>query len=164
MTREQLEAKVLEYAEMSPAIAADLLDADPPTGPSPGSPGDAPSWCTCTNCRPMPTPREDVCCTKVDCLSRLPDIDITVLDPQVLRTAMRSRDDYLAEDAISRNAPLDDIHRCFRHAAYRQITHMRHGKLGAGDRRVIASCCVLRIRDRYPDSNGQYGGFISARI
>lgn len=51
-----------------------------------------------------------------------------------------------------------------RHAAYRQFVLWRHGRLGTNIRRVIPSCVVSRIRDRFPNANGVYTGFQVSRL
>ena len=51
-----------------------------------------------------------------------------------------------------------------RHAAYRQFVLWRHGRIGQGVRRVIPSCVVWLIRDRFPSASGQYTGFQISRL
>ena len=47
-----------------------------------------------------------------------------------------------------------------RHAAYDEFILQHHGHLGTGNRRVIPSCCIWKIRDKYPDRYKQYRGFV----
>lgn len=118
-----------------------------------------PNWCQCSHCREMP-PGEQLCCNQnpQNCYSRLPDFSTVVLDELVLEVAMRYRDDILRQPADA------DYNRSHRHAAYRQFILWIHGYLGAGNRRVIPSCCLWRIRDKYPDPLGHYVGFIAGRL
>jgi len=86
------------------------------------------------------------------------DFSVLVLDEGVLHLARMYRRDLLVFDDEA------DIRKANRHAAYRQFVLWQHGRLTAGSRRVIPSCCVWAIRDRYPDPYGQYRGFLPGRL
>ncbi|XP_021373259.1 P2X purinoceptor 7-like [Mizuhopecten yessoensis] len=143
-----------------PSIIFDINDAPGMGGhhPPPGSV--APDWCSCGNCRDMPTEVERRCCrhTPELCTTLMPDFRVIVLHEAVLAVARLYRQDVLA---IPND---DDYNRGNRHAAYRQFVLWQHGRLGAGVRAVIPSCCVWAIRDKYPDQYGQYVGFVPSRL
>lgn len=81
-----------------------------------------------------------------------------VLDEAVLSLARLYREDVLA-------LPADpDNNRGNRHAGYRQYVLWTYGKLGAGERKVIPSCCVWKIRDKFPEPSGQYVGFVPGQL
>lgn len=135
-------------------------DTDADHDPDPEPPNEeVPDWCNCLNCRPMPTPEENKCCTRArrPCITTNPLFAQLVLDANVLDIAMRYREDVLVLEHPRNNEN-------FRHAAYRQYVLWQHGRLGQGNRRVIPSCCVLAIRVRYPSPNGIYTGFRPARL
>ena len=128
----------------------------------PEQPGDnqnSPDWCKCGLCVPMPTQAENKCCTRSvrPCVTTTPLFYQIVLDGNILDVAMRYREDMLAMEHPRNNEN-------FRHTAYRQFVLWQHGRLGQGNRRVIPSCCVKAIRNRYPSPNGVYVGFRPARL
>ena len=85
---------------------------------------------------------------------------MVVLDSAVLPIARNFRNDVYAlpqEEEAEEN-------KAMRHAAYRQFVLWQFGKLGKGDRRVIPSCCIWKIRDKYQDPFGQYTRFHPSRI
>ena len=51
------------------------------------------------------------------------------------------------------------IFRSYRYAAYRQFSWLIYTKLGRYNRRIIPSCAVLKIRETFPEADGNYGGF-----
>ena len=153
---------LLECANADAAVAFKILEMQPERSKDPGPPTEQPDWCVCLNCRPMPTQQERKCCGQCheNCKSGAPGFDIIVLDRQVLRVAMAHRNDLLAEDNLRPNAPVEEVNKTYCHAAYRQYILLHHGKLGIGNRRVVPSCCVWKIRDTFPDPNNVYVGWL----
>ncbi|KAI8519209.1 hypothetical protein Bbelb_024660 [Branchiostoma belcheri] len=94
-------------------------------------------------------------------LDILQEIDLYILQRGVLRLNRDTRNDVLA---LQEDQEPGADHREFRHAAYRQFVVWQHGRLGEGNRVVIPSCCVWRIRDEFPDVNGPYTGFRVNRL
>ncbi len=84
-------------------------------------------------------------------------MDLYILDPTVLALVGRYRADIFATPARADNEAM-------RHYAYCQFILWRHGRLGQGNRRVVPSCCLWRIRDAYPSPDGQYTGFRMHRL
>lgn len=111
----------------------------------------------------MPTDIEKKCCGQdpTNCISQLPQMELYVLDAGGLRLARRIWNDVRARE--DQPEPGED-NRQSRHAAYRQYVVWQFGALGRGNRIVIPSCCVWKIRDKYPDPFHQYVGFIPRRL
>lgn len=120
-------------------------------------------WCVCGKCREMNTDLERKCCRQhpQKCLSMMAYMDYYILDEGVLRLARAAWNDIFA---LVDNAEPGMEQRQFRHTAYRQFVLWQHGRLGVGNRVVIPSCCVCRIRDTFPDPRGQYTGFKVSRL
>ncbi|XP_035699128.1 P2X purinoceptor 7-like [Branchiostoma floridae] len=128
------------------------------------------TWCRCTNCQPMPSVRECVCChdlTEAEkkgvgdgilCLVEHEDFHANNINKTVLRSALLARVENLRE---ALGDPI--LHRTYRMQAYRQCTYWLHERLGTHIRRVIPSCVVWAIRDAYPEKKREhYRGFLEA--
>lgn len=154
-----LRSLAITFIERQPGVLFDALavlqnrQGPPPSAGVPGAP-----WCSCGNCRDMPTDREKKCCRQIpaNCISGLPHFQQYCLEEGYLRIHRQYREDVTG---LGRAREPGQDNREFRYAAYRHYIYWQHGSLGAGNRLVIPSCCVLRIRNKFPDPQGQYTGF-----
>eukprot|EP00057_Strongylocentrotus_purpuratus_P019243 XP_011673717.1 PREDICTED: P2X purinoceptor 7-like [Strongylocentrotus purpuratus] len=128
---------------------ASRQDSDPAAAPQ-DTP--TPSWCRCGNRQQMPTQIENKCCRLKHCFTTEQQFHDAVLNTVVLATCMNREKDLFPHDIPRGN-------QSYRHYAYRQYTYLVHHYLGAGNRRVVPSCAVLRIRKQYPSAF--YKGFIN---
>ena len=169
LTVDQMKQLVGKLMIRQPSFVFDVLEeicGDESLPPSQGPPvSENPDWCKCGNCRQMPQVVENLCCKKSPemCISKIPEFTLLILEETVLRLANNYRQDVFAL-GIEEQEEIEDRNRSFRHSAYRQYVLWRHGDLGAGNRKVIPSCCVLAIRGKYPSPTGQYTGFKADRL
>nr|XP_022297957.1 P2X purinoceptor 7-like isoform X1 [Crassostrea virginica] len=157
---EQCQDILVQIATQSASVILDIMEQSNPSPEQPQPMPGVPAWCTCSRCRDMPTEEEKVCCGRSPehCTTLLPDFHVLCLDEAVLALARLYREDVLALPAD------DNFNRANRHSAYRQYVLWTYGKLGAGQRKVIPSCVVWKIRTKYPEPTGQYVGFLPGRL
>jgi len=127
-------------------------DGDDDPQPDPVPVDGVPRWCICKNCIQMPTPEENKCCQRRECITSYELFSNLCIDRHVLELAIRARCDIRVE-------PLDFSMASFRKAGYRQFVLWEHGYLGKGNRRIIPSCAVTKIRNQYPAPDNVYMGF-----
>ena len=131
-------------------------EPDPP--PSPHRPrqqtAPIPEWCKCGHCRQMPKDIKNICCKKKECVTSTQRFYKLCLDPDILQLCVLNR-------AEIRNDPIDNSTHQFRKAAYRQYILDKYGYLGRGNRKVVPSCAVWKVRGKYPSLTGVYMGFKS---
>ena len=121
-----------------------------------------PKWCFCGRCVPMQKPMEEVCCRRThgQCTLSLnaEHLEAVVLNRGVLHLAILSRNDIFNLRRETNNCNL-------RFASYRQYVLWAFGKLGKGNRVVIPSCVLNKIRAKFPAPVGeQYKGFVPADL
>ncbi len=106
----------------------------------------------------MAKQEEDKCCWirgSTQCVTTSANF-YTVVTPAILDLAMAHYNDFMVYDQVRDN-------KAYRHQAYRQFVLQRFGKLGQGNRKVVPSCVLLAIRNRFPDPEGTYTGFKAVR-
>ena len=109
-------------------------------------------WCICNKCLNMGTPIENKCCWRTTCVTTTEPFETIVLDRDILSVAIVNRSDNFADEP-------DYAPSSYRKAAYWQWTMWQIGSTGRGNRRVIPSCVVQAVRNRYPAPDGIYLGY-----
>uniref|UniRef100_A0A8C5B0V5 P2X purinoreceptor 7 intracellular domain-containing protein n=1 Tax=Gadus morhua TaxID=8049 RepID=A0A8C5B0V5_GADMO len=120
-------------------------------------------YCEWRTCKEMQMDVERKCCGQQphSCIAMLPHIEAYILQEGHLRLAIRIWNDVRALGDLPDPG---ESNKQFRYAAYREFVVWQYGAMGAGNRVVLPSCCVWKIRDRFPDPHGQYKGFIPNRL
>lgn len=80
--------------------------------------------------------------------------DWLVYGEEVLSDIQKAYD----EDEVADNVE----NRTIRKSAYKLFVYLKYGHMGKGNRIQIASCVVDRIRDKWPEEDGNYTGYNSS--
>ena len=113
----------------------------------------------------MTTYEESLCCKddvphdffgETTCIVEHMDFQTVCLNVAVLKTTLNMLNNLRGNTIVYENESL-------RYAAYRQFTWWVHNRLGKGVRRVIPSCAIWAIRDKYPNESNTYIPFLEAR-
>lgn len=120
-------------------------------------------WCDCQNCKKETREIDCLCCQEVAalnlkfdnssiaCILDSQEFSTLCLNEYVLKNVLTglhvSRGDYLENECTNRS---------LRYAAYKQFIWWIFKSLGKGNRRVIPSCVIWKIRDTFPECDGQY--------
>ncbi|XP_061195119.1 P2X purinoceptor 7-like [Saccostrea echinata] len=122
------------------------------------------TWCECGSCEVMRTSIECVCCAEIsltqqicedcnlECITQHQTFIDNCLNERVLEVSLYN---YIqTEGPLDDNEPINEV---FRHIAYRRFVLWVWHRLGRGNRKVLPSCVVNKIRDRF--SSNSYTGF-----
>ncbi|KAG9479960.1 kelch-like protein 2 isoform X2 [Eleutherodactylus coqui] len=123
-------------------------------------------WCQCTNCIPLPTKEESICCHEVGNLRRY-----IIRNVKCITLEESFRDECLDEallishlkyhSKISKKEFLNEKAKFLRKAAYRSYESWVHGFLGPKRRIPIPACVVSLVRSTFPDPTRRRLGFYS---
>ena len=129
-------------------LLADDNDDDPQQGPVNNA---VPRWCIYGNCIQMPTPGENKCCQRRECITSYELFNNLCIVQHVLELAIRAR--CGAPGLFNGQFQKSCVQAFF--------LKWEHGYLGKGNRRVIPSFSVKKVRQNYPAPDNVYLGFRS---
>ncbi|XP_074659401.1 P2X purinoceptor 7-like [Tubulanus polymorphus] len=130
-------------------------------------------WCSCRCsttrvylCSTMQTAEECICCREIpilqyimeksncSCITETHGFIVNCLDADVLTVSFYEYSEL--------NGPIGDeepVHELYRLVAYRRFVRWVWQKLGKGNRRILPSCVVSKIRMTWPSQDNMYKGF-----
>ena len=121
------------------------------------------NWCVCGNCKKELREIDSLCCQEVaaipeenfegnQCITMSEQFQTLCLNKIVLKNVLvglhESKGDPLEKDEVK--------NRSLRYAAYKQFVWWIYQRLGKGNRRVLPSCVLWKVRKLFPEGNGQY--------
>lgn len=118
------------------------------------------SWCKCGHCSLKENIVEKICCKNplilseddfehFDCITMATAFTSVCLDRNVLKTALGSWREFRDE-----KLPLENKN--FRFISYKQYIWWSYGYLGKNRRKPLPNCVIQKIREVYPEANGNY--------
>ena len=120
-------------------------------------------WCECLQCQNETREIDCLCCQEVaalnekfdensmTCITESTELQTLCLNTAVLKNVLTGLHD-------ARGDHLENVcsNRSLRYAAYKQFTWWVYKNLGKGNRRVIPSYVLWKIRDMFPEVDKQY--------
>ncbi|XP_062599370.1 P2X purinoceptor 7-like [Saccostrea cucullata] len=120
--------------------------------------------CECGFCEVMRTSIECICCAEVSLIQRICqdcNLECITQHQTFIDNCLNERVlEVNLHEYIQMEGPLDDnepTNEVLRHIAYRRFVFWVWHRLGRGNRKVLPSCVVNKIRDRFPSE--YYTGF-----
>ena len=126
-------------------------------------------WCLCGKCKAMETERESLCCLDTNeipddyfegnCITESEGFESVCLSRHGLKAAIRAKKYYKEKNNPKKSKPDEPkkpiTNVTFRYAGYRQFVFWVYDDLKKGERKIIPSCVVWSIRERFPKSENE---------
>ncbi|XP_066922098.1 uncharacterized protein [Clytia hemisphaerica] len=124
-------------------------------------------WCLCGSCKVMETEVESLCCLDTNeikddyfegnqCISESIGFESVCLSKHSLKAAITAKKYYKQNNDPNKDQNPQKIpNEAFRYAAYRQFVFWVYDNLQQGERKVIPSCAVWKIRERFEKSTNE---------
>ena len=127
-------------------------------------------WCTCRNCKNEKREIDCLCCQEVNavngifhneqvqCAAMCEEFKTLCLNKVVLKNVLTGLHE-------TKGDPVEDklLNQSLRYAAYKQFIWWEFRKLGKGNRRVIPSWALWKIRELYPEAYGNYVTYLEGK-